>query len=158
MPSGCGSWPAFWLTDEPAWPINGEIDILEGVNTQTDVKTAMHTTKGCKMDDVPVGVKTGYWVGKTPKMVRTQFEESAFEYEEGGFTNKDGIKVRSVAKPEKELTEKEWMEKHSESKEARAYEDGGELELAIKGYKEYTKKLWEGKGYFSEEKVKGELH
>jgi beta-glucanase (GH16 family) len=65
MPSGCGSWPAFWLTDEPAWPINGEIDILEGVNTQTDVKTAMHTTKGCKMDDVPVGVKTGYWVGKT---------------------------------------------------------------------------------------------
>jgi hypothetical protein len=143
----------------------------------------------------------GYWVGITPKMVRTQFEESAFEYavggeienqyegktpeqiwnmftqtqkahflhdhkdelnstprsleilsgkaykflpsevkkalkihvetgqyEDGGFTNKDGIKVRSVAKPEKELSEKEWMEKHSESNEARAYAEGGKVE------------------------------
>ncbi len=50
------------------------------------------------------------------------------QYEEGGFTNKDGIKVRSVAKPEKELSEKEWMEKHSESNEARAYAEGGKVE------------------------------
>lgn len=61
MPAGCGTWPAFWLTDEPNWPVNGEIDILEGVNTQTRAKTAMHTTKGCDMEDVPLGVKTGYW-------------------------------------------------------------------------------------------------
>lgn len=44
------------------------------------------------------------------------------------FVNKDGIKVRSVAKPDKELSEKEWMSKHSESKEARAYADGGDIE------------------------------
>lgn len=41
------------------------------------------------------------------------------------FINKDGIKVRSVAKPEKKLTEAEWMAKHNESKEARGYESGG---------------------------------
>ena len=31
MPNGAGVWPAFWLTDEAAWPRNGEIDILEGM-------------------------------------------------------------------------------------------------------------------------------
>ncbi|GFH44916.1 hypothetical protein CTEN210_01390 [Chaetoceros tenuissimus] len=61
MPAGCATWPAFWLTDEPNWPINGEIDILEGVNTQSKAKTALHTTKGCDMNDVPLGVKTGDW-------------------------------------------------------------------------------------------------
>lgn len=53
-------------------------------------------------------------------------------FDDGGevtyFVNKDGIKVRSVAKPDKELSEKEWMEKHSESNEARAYADGGDIE------------------------------
>ena len=33
MPDGCGVWPAFWLTDEDAWPWNGEIDVLEGRHT-----------------------------------------------------------------------------------------------------------------------------
>lgn len=62
MPAGCASWPAFWLTDEPNWPVNGEIDILEGVNTQTLVKTALHSTMDCSMEDVPMGLKTGSWV------------------------------------------------------------------------------------------------
>ena len=63
MPAGCATWPAFWMTDEPNWPVNGEIDILEGVNGQSVVKTALHSTMNCKMDDVPIGVKTGSWVG-----------------------------------------------------------------------------------------------
>jgi len=50
-------------------------------------------------------------------------------FDDGGevkyFLNKDGIRVRSVAKPEKKLTEREWMAKHNESKEARSYAFGG---------------------------------
>ena len=61
MPAGCGAWPAFWLTDEANWPVNGEIDIVEGVNFQDEAKTALHTTKGCDMEDVPVGTMTGIW-------------------------------------------------------------------------------------------------
>mmetsp|Transcript_20629 Transcript_20629/g.48932 ORF Transcript_20629/g.48932 Transcript_20629/m.48932 type:complete len:418 (-) Transcript_20629:601-1854(-) len=61
MPSGCGTWPAFWLTDEANWPVNGEIDIVEGVNFQSEAKTALHTTKGCDMYDVPLGTMTGSW-------------------------------------------------------------------------------------------------
>ena len=49
MPAGCGVWPAFWLTDEANWPVNGEIDIVEGVNYQNVAKTALHSTKGCSM-------------------------------------------------------------------------------------------------------------
>lgn len=61
MPSGCGVWPAFWLTDEANWPVNGEIDIVEGVNYQSEAKTALHSTKGCSMTDIPLGVMTGTW-------------------------------------------------------------------------------------------------
>ena len=61
IPAGCGVWPAFWLTDEPNWPVNGEIDILEGVNYQSNAKTALHSTQGCVMDDIPLGVMTGGW-------------------------------------------------------------------------------------------------
>lgn len=61
MPVGCGAWPAFWLTDEANWPVNGEIDIVEGVNFQDEAKTALHTTRGCDMNDVPVGTMSGIW-------------------------------------------------------------------------------------------------
>lgn len=61
MPAGCGTWPAFWMSDEANWPVNGEIDIIEGVNTQSKTKTALHATRVCQMDDVPLGVKTGVW-------------------------------------------------------------------------------------------------
>jgi len=61
MPAGCGTWPAFWLTDEANWPVNGEIDIVEGVNYQDTAKTALHSTKECQMDDVPEGTSTGSW-------------------------------------------------------------------------------------------------
>jgi hypothetical protein len=54
-------WPAFWLTDEANWPVHGEIDIVEGVNYQNVAKTALHSTKGCSMEDIPLGTMTGEW-------------------------------------------------------------------------------------------------
>ena len=57
MPSGCGTWPAFWLVAAPcgvhgqcSWPIGGEIDIIEGGNLQTEALTTLHTKPGCKME------------------------------------------------------------------------------------------------------------
>ena len=52
----CGAWPAYWLVG-PNWPASGEIDIIEGVNTQTTVQSTLHTSPGCIMADD--GVTTG---------------------------------------------------------------------------------------------------
>jgi hypothetical protein len=64
---------------------------------------------------------------------KTKFENGGFmdgAYAEEGaeityMRNKDGIRVKSVAMPEKELTEAEWLAKHNESREARSYAVGG---------------------------------
>lgn len=37
-----------WTTG-PDWPNNGEIDIIEGVNTQSGNKMTMHTGQGCSL-------------------------------------------------------------------------------------------------------------
>lgn len=70
MPTGCGTWPAFWMYGEDApahvWPDYGEYDIIEGVNEDNIVKSTLHTKKGC---DQSHNVKeksdfTGSWVFK----------------------------------------------------------------------------------------------
>lgn len=38
MPTGCGTWPAFW-SNGPNWPDGGEIDIVEG-NSSTDYEAS----------------------------------------------------------------------------------------------------------------------
>ncbi|UKZ62921.1 uncharacterized protein TrAtP1_004152 [Trichoderma atroviride] len=43
--SVCGAWPAFWMVG-PNWPSSGEIDIIEGVNTQTSDSITLHTSAG----------------------------------------------------------------------------------------------------------------
>jgi hypothetical protein len=42
----CGSWPAYWMFG-PDWPSSGEIDIIEGVNTQSSNSVTLHTSGGC---------------------------------------------------------------------------------------------------------------
>jgi len=50
-PYGCGTWPALWLTDPNNWPTNGEIDVLEAVNTAaTGNQMTLHTTNDCTMN------------------------------------------------------------------------------------------------------------
>jgi hypothetical protein len=62
IPAGCGQWPAFWLADTDHWPNHGEIDIVEGINTQSFVKTALHTSDHCSMyAHVPSYRMTGQW-------------------------------------------------------------------------------------------------
>jgi len=48
MPTGCGTWPAFW-TNGPNWPTTGEIDIVEGVGTYTNNQATVHTNVGCTL-------------------------------------------------------------------------------------------------------------
>ncbi|EXJ94108.1 hypothetical protein A1O1_02501 [Capronia coronata CBS 617.96] len=54
MPGGiCGSWPAFWLLGSGApWPQAGEIDIMEGINTQSVNKMVLHADTGVSVFNV----------------------------------------------------------------------------------------------------------
>ncbi|KAI1786309.1 concanavalin A-like lectin/glucanase domain-containing protein [Ganoderma leucocontextum] len=52
MPTGCGTWPAFWSTG-PNWPTGGEIDIVEGLNDYTNNQVTVHTNPGCTMPSDP---------------------------------------------------------------------------------------------------------
>ncbi|EJF57193.1 glycoside hydrolase family 16 protein [Dichomitus squalens] len=51
MPHGCGVWPAYWSLGNGAdWPNAGEIDIIEGVNTNTKNQVTLHSGPGCTLD------------------------------------------------------------------------------------------------------------
>ncbi|KAH9948669.1 concanavalin A-like lectin/glucanase domain-containing protein [Amylocystis lapponica] len=50
MPEGCSTWPAFWsLSATGPWPRGGEIDIVEGVNLNTQNLGSLHTMPSCSM-------------------------------------------------------------------------------------------------------------
>eukprot|EP00466_Bigelowiella_natans_P013088 jgi/Bigna1/72538/fgenesh1_pg.20_\ len=60
IPSGCGTWPAFWSVG-PQWPDNGEIDILEGVHRNVQDISTLHTREKCSMQTVDTALFTGSW-------------------------------------------------------------------------------------------------
>ncbi|KAJ6499360.1 glycoside hydrolase family 16 protein [Mycena sanguinolenta] len=60
MPAGCATWPAFWtLSKAGPWPHGGEIDIIEGVNNNTDNLSSLHTTPNCNMTTDQLRHQTG---------------------------------------------------------------------------------------------------
>jgi len=63
MPTGCGTWPAWWLVG-PNWPSGGEIDIIEGVNKGTVDQSTLHTNAGCVMTHENNSLFTGKWASK----------------------------------------------------------------------------------------------
>lgn len=51
MPTGCGTWPAYWTVSATAtWPQGGEIDIIEGVNRNTQNQITLHSGDGCTLN------------------------------------------------------------------------------------------------------------
>jgi len=58
MPTGCGTWPAWW-TVGPNWPNNGEIDVIEGVNEEDHDQVTLHTNAGCTMQGTPTNTYSG---------------------------------------------------------------------------------------------------
>ncbi|KAL7789063.1 glycoside hydrolase family 16 protein [Trichoderma ceciliae] len=57
-PSHCGLWPAFWTYGDN-WPFDGEVDIIEGVNTaHTNIMSA-HTADGCTQSPSIDGLYSG---------------------------------------------------------------------------------------------------
>ncbi|WVQ76859.1 hypothetical protein IAR50_006533 [Cryptococcus sp. DSM 104548] len=57
MPWGCGVWPAFWtLGADGSWPETGEIDIIEGVQANTN----NHSMPGCAINSSTENLYTGY--------------------------------------------------------------------------------------------------
>eukprot|EP00036_Acanthoecidae_sp_10tr_P008738 CAMPEP_0182928550 /NCGR_PEP_ID=MMETSP0105_2-20130417/15645_1 /TAXON_ID=81532 ORGANISM="Acanthoeca-like sp., Strain 10tr" /NCGR_SAMPLE_ID=MMETSP0105_2 /ASSEMBLY_ACC=CAM_ASM_000205 /LENGTH=332 /DNA_ID=CAMNT_0025066555 /DNA_START=24 /DNA_END=1022 /DNA_ORIENTATION=+ len=58
IPTGCGTWPAWWLVG-PSWPTHGEIDIIEGVHKNTQNAMTLHTDQGCTQAEVPKSAFSG---------------------------------------------------------------------------------------------------
>lgn len=48
VPTGCGTWPSFWMYG-PDWPNSGEFDIIEGVHNDNFNSVTGHTSLGCDL-------------------------------------------------------------------------------------------------------------
>ena len=59
MPSGCGTWPAMWMLGSGTWPLNGEIDIVENVNSASFNQMTLHTGPGCSLSNESHTAYTG---------------------------------------------------------------------------------------------------
>jgi len=65
IPTGCGTWPAFWMYGadaEHVWPTWGELDIIEGAHKSTVSSSTLHTTEGCDQSALQPGTDfNGTW-------------------------------------------------------------------------------------------------
>ncbi|TFY74225.1 hypothetical protein EWM64_g9787 [Hericium alpestre] len=85
MPAGCSVWPAWW-TVGPDWPLNGEIDIIEGVNNMGTNQYTGHGSAGCTLSadaiEKPVKLFTG-------NLVNTACQSNATSNAGCAFTDTD---------------------------------------------------------------------
>ncbi|KAF3762972.1 family 16 glycoside hydrolase [Cryphonectria parasitica EP155] len=65
MPVGCGTWPALWTWGTGSWPADGEIDIIEGANSQTTNAMTLHTSAGCTPSNSGQDPGTSWYDGST---------------------------------------------------------------------------------------------
>jgi len=84
MPTGCATWPAWWLVG-PNWPNGGEIDIIEGINTNNFDSTTLHTSQGCDMSGESTSLFTGKWgTGPGGKLATNCWVNAPGEYANQG--------------------------------------------------------------------------
>lgn len=64
IPAGCGTWPAWWLTNDP-WPTHGELAIIEQIHGVGQNNFVGHTAEAC---DVPAPSSSflGSWKPSVP--------------------------------------------------------------------------------------------
>ncbi|CAE6439175.1 unnamed protein product [Rhizoctonia solani] len=94
MPTGCGTWPAFWtVTTSGRWPQGGEIDIIEGINTDNSNLASLHTTPGCEMKATP-RMMTGTAESNQCDVKKNNNQGCGVRFEQGsygqGFNTKNG--------------------------------------------------------------------
>jgi len=84
MPSGCGTWPAFWTVGQNS-PTTGEIDLIESVNNDDANHMALHTSKGCAMNISSNSQFTGTWEeNMLGKPSNNCYDLAANQYEDAG--------------------------------------------------------------------------
>uniref|UniRef100_A0AC34FV17 GH16 domain-containing protein n=1 Tax=Panagrolaimus sp. ES5 TaxID=591445 RepID=A0AC34FV17_9BILA len=91
MPTGPGTWPAFWLSSKD-WPNGGEIDILEGVNDQKTNNMALHTTANCVIPESTDPFKGQWAKGPEGKISNDCNHEAGGQFPNQGcsITTEDG--------------------------------------------------------------------
>ena len=73
IPSGCGTWPAWWMYADP-WPFLGEVDIIENANSAGENNFVGHTELTCNFGSVPGGDFTGKWLPQFPWLHKDSVE------------------------------------------------------------------------------------
>lgn len=62
MPVGCATWPALWTCNGVDWPVNGEIDVMEGVG-YTSVGKNSNLMSVHLGQDAPLSTRDGTYTG-----------------------------------------------------------------------------------------------
>ena len=71
MPTGCGTWPAFWTSTGSTWPDGGEIDIIENANGDGPNLSSLHAGANCNVDQKFNNNQQGYVIMASLRFLET---------------------------------------------------------------------------------------